>query len=480
MPKHPISRRQFLFGSTVALAGALLPGGLRVAQPPGVRCTPAARAQGLGRAAASGPIIADHTVVAKYADIPQAYIDEVKKMWLNVPGESHSAGYRIGVQLLENLDSTYAVNVTESGSPEGPTDHHLRVNRAVRTEYSSWAFWGTGESVWYTWRAWNPSDPSYPTAAAERLKNHLTYANTNGPEIAAMGFGWCWDMTWQNGVGGTIDPMLQVRWAGSSEGGPDGSQRWGLDSGDEPLTGNDVCMDTYLLATEEYIAHCVANGYPTEVFFTTGPVDGGGNTGESGYQRYLKHQHIRNHVTANSRILFDYADILCWGDDGVQNLVTWTDHGGALQTFPYIHSDNMKDLDGTYAEDGDHIGERGALRLAKAMWRMLARIAGWEPEGPSAPTGLSATPITFYRIDLAWTASTDPDAVEYVIYRDGEQIATCAGTSYSDTSVGPCREYTYTVASCDDVGQVGSPCDPASATTPEAPYNVSVPLVMSE
>jgi hypothetical protein len=35
-------------------------------------------------------------------------------------------------------------------------------------------------------------------------------------------------------------------------------------------------------------------------------------------------------------------------------------------------------MDGTYTEDGDHIGQRGALRLAKAMWWMLARMAGWD------------------------------------------------------------------------------------------------------
>jgi len=43
----------------------------------------------------------------------------------------------------------------------------------------------------------------------------------------------------------------------------------------------------------------------------------------------------------------------------------------------------MKDYDGSWniiahTEDGDHIGEIGALRLAKAMWWMLARIAGWD------------------------------------------------------------------------------------------------------
>lgn len=43
---HPISRRQFLFGSTAALAGAL-PGGLKVAQSLWMRCTPAAGTQGL-------------------------------------------------------------------------------------------------------------------------------------------------------------------------------------------------------------------------------------------------------------------------------------------------------------------------------------------------------------------------------------------------------------------------------------------------
>lgn len=46
----------------------------------------------------------------------------------------------------------------------------------------------------------------------------------------------------------------------------------------------------------------------------------------------------------------------------------------------------MLDLDGTYAEDDDHIGERGALRLAKAMWWLLARIAGWNGN-PEIPTG---------------------------------------------------------------------------------------------
>ena len=40
-----------------------------------------------------GQIIADHTIVARFDDIPQEYIDKVKKMWL-VYAESHSEAIR--------------------------------------------------------------------------------------------------------------------------------------------------------------------------------------------------------------------------------------------------------------------------------------------------------------------------------------------------------------------------------------------------
>ncbi len=344
---------------------------------------------------ATGPIIADHTVVDLYDDIPQEWIDQVKKMWVSIPGESHSSGYRIGCNLLETLDPRFQVNVRESGTPEGYTDQYLRLSRASWGDVSHATGWiySYGEEDWYT-----------SAQAISQTKTFLTYANTHGFDLAALGFGWCWDMTWHNDAGGGIDPVYQVRWAGSSVGGPDGDLRWGLDAEDYALTGNRVSMDTYLNATEEYIALCEANHYPTVVFFTTGPVDGGSNTGERGYQRHLKHEHIRAHVRANNRVLFDYADILSWGNDGTLYTVTWRDHGGQLQTFPYIHPDNMLDLDGTYTEDGDHIGQRGAVRLAKALWWMLARIAGWDGTPADALT-LHGTPAD-RAIHLTWQVNT--------------------------------------------------------------------------
>lgn len=339
------------------------------------------------RDASSAPLVADHAVVDRYGDIPQYWIDQVKKMWVNVPGESHSSGYRIGLVLLQSLDPRFPANSTESGSPEAYTDGHLRVSR-FRWSGSGWAL-STGEEEWYT-----------NAAAVANIKAHLAYSNTHGLAIAAMGFGWCWDMSWHNLPGGEIDPVFQVRWAGASVGGPEGDLRWGLDDGDRTLTGNSVSMDTYLAATRQFADYSSTGGYPTKVFYTTGPVDSY-NTGENGYQRHLKHEWIREYAAANDGILFDYADILAWGNDNTLATTGWVDWGGGARSFPTIHPDNMKDLDGGYVEDGDHIGERGAVRLAKAMWWMLARIAGWD--GTAA--GEDATPPSVFSTSPADNAS---------------------------------------------------------------------------
>ena len=50
-----------------------------------------------------GQIIADHTVVDLYDDIPQQWIDSVKTMHFIVAGESHSNAYLEGLLDLEVL-----------------------------------------------------------------------------------------------------------------------------------------------------------------------------------------------------------------------------------------------------------------------------------------------------------------------------------------------------------------------------------------
>jgi len=309
-------------------------------------------------------IIADHTVVDKYNEIPQQYINDVKKMLVDIAGESHASGYRLGQNLLELLNAKYQV-LTFDGIPPAYSDKYLRLGQHAEV----------GEAAFYT-----------SQTSIDAYKIHITSQYNKGNPYSVMGFGWCWDMTWLNAPGGGLDPVYNVHWAGASVGGPNGNQRWGLDNGDQPLTGNSVCMDTYLNAVEQYIQHCINNKYDTKIIFTTGPVDDGYGImagTENGFQREMKHDYIRNYVKAdNSRILFDYADILCWNNGGVKYITNWND-GATIRPHANIHPDNMKDYDGSWnmishTEDGDHIGEVGALRLAKAMWWMLARIAGWD------------------------------------------------------------------------------------------------------
>ncbi|MBN2401923.1 MAG: hypothetical protein JXN64_05950 [Spirochaetes bacterium] len=262
-------------------------------------------------------IIADHTVVDLYDDIPQVWIDEGKKMWLVIAGESHSAAYRTGLLNLEGSYPTYVVNVTDSGTPEAYTTSHLRVSRGTWGDNSHETGWiySYGEEDWFT-----------GSNAVSRTKAGISYCHANNLTISAFGLGWCWD----NGI--DADEMIN-----------------------------------YLTATVDYMDYCTASNIPTKIIFTTGPVDG--YSGEGAYNNYLRWQAVRDYIAAiPEAILFDYADILCYDNGATDpNTITWNGH-----TFPTITANNEE------PEQTGHITNAGALRLAKAMWWMLARMAGWD------------------------------------------------------------------------------------------------------
>ena len=142
---------------------------------------------------AATQIIANHTIVDRYDDIPAQWIDSVKKMFVTIPGESHSEGYRTGALLLEQSNATYAVSVVESGTPEEYTDTNLRLSRATWGNYANETGWqyafqsidaGGGEYPAYTYNA----------TEAERIAAGLAYAHANSLTIAAFGIGYCyWD-----------------------------------------------------------------------------------------------------------------------------------------------------------------------------------------------------------------------------------------------------------------------------------------------
>ncbi|MBE0673433.1 MAG: hypothetical protein IH591_02110, partial [Bacteroidales bacterium] len=319
----------------------------------------------LGFGVANAQIIADHTVVDKYDDIPSNWIDSVKKMHISILGTSHGRAYDEGLRLLEALDSRYQVNVSWL---EAETSSHLRFSTTWNA-LSGWGDQGPEEQYWYTWKAW-PSGTE--PGEKDSIPDILDRAHIRNAEINVIGFGWCVDMMSSYNTP-TRDPVYKVKWMGPSVGGPDGSRAWGLDSDDYSITRNRVSLNTYLEATGWFQDYCDSKGYDTKVIFTTGVADSVIYYGEPSYQRYVKNEYMRNYVKADpSRVLLDYEDIVCY-DDGstVPHTAVWS-YEGVNYVYPLITPRNSIPF------EGYHISRAGALRLGKAIWWMMARIAGWD------------------------------------------------------------------------------------------------------
>jgi parallel beta-helix repeat protein len=97
---------------------------------------------------------------------------------------------------------------------------------------------------------------------------------------------------------------------------------------------------------------------------------------------------------------------------------------------------------------------------------------------PSVPTGLTASAVSPFQINLSWTASSDTVGVTgYEIYRGGVVLGTVGNvTTYSDTQASPSTTYTYQVRARDAAANWSALSTSASATTPAASVLTFAPL----
>jgi hypothetical protein len=254
-------------------------------------------------------IIINHASVDLYDDIPDSYLTEVRKMWFNMPGESHSRAYYNGLVQLQSstggASSKYRIVVsTNPGSGNIDTGDGLAVDyNGVFGSLWGGSYWdnGAGEEDWFY-------------AGTTKPQGHVQHVSNASYRTSILGLGWCWDAY---------------------------------------LTASD--LDNYNSATQGYSTYAKSLGSKVRVVFTTGPVDGSGSSA-----RDEKYRRVRNYVT-NTEILFDYADILEYNDAGQKNPTTYEE----------IHPDNAGNND-------SHIGNTGELRLAKAVWVLMARVSGWD------------------------------------------------------------------------------------------------------
>jgi hypothetical protein len=74
---------------------------------------------------------------------------------------------------------------------------------------------------------------------------------------------------------------------------------------------------------------------------------------------------VRSHARANERILFDIADIEAHNAAGQRR----TDGSGREILWP------------EWTSDGGHLSSAGSQRVASALWWLMARLGGWNPDG---------------------------------------------------------------------------------------------------
>jgi len=90
-----------------------------------------------------------------------------------------------------------------------------------------------------------------------------------------------------------------------------------------------------------------------------------GTWGE-GYNRYLRNNQIRDYCLTNDKLLFDFADIDSWykGDQATYQ------YGGL--TIPVEHSQY-------HGDEAGHTTYESCEQKGRAVWWMMARLAGWDP-----------------------------------------------------------------------------------------------------
>jgi hypothetical protein len=101
----------------------------------------------------------------------------------------------------------------------------------------------------------------------------------------------------------------------------------------------------------------------TFIYFTGNAQVGG----LEGYTRHMNNNLIRQYCIDNNKVLFDFADIDSWYNDEMNYYIYEGD------TIPQEHPSYYGNVCG-------HVNELSNIQKGKAVWWLMARLAGWEKE----------------------------------------------------------------------------------------------------
>jgi chitodextrinase len=110
---------------------------------------------------------------------------------------------------------------------------------------------------------------------------------------------------------------------------------------------------------------------------------------------------------------------------------------------------------------------QGGQGLGTNSFSVTATTAsGGDTSPPSVPSNVTATGVTSSSASLSWSPSTDNVGVTgYRVYRNGVQVGTASGTTFTDTGLSASTQYTYTVAAYDAAGNVSAQSAGVTAKT---------------
>jgi len=94
--------------------------------------------------------------------------------------------------------------------------------------------------------------------------------------------------------------------------------------------------------------------------------------GESGYNRYQFNEEIRAFCRDNEKVLFDFADLDAWFD-GEQHTYRYNRYHIPLE-HPHFNGN-----------EAGHTTYESCEQKGRAVWWMMARLAGWEPDAADEP-----------------------------------------------------------------------------------------------